>query len=251
MLPPMRKDADREVEEVEEKTREEEYESEDDAEKRPPLRRQPPRRRRAADHDEDDEDDELPVRRRSKQRARAQPSAHRRRGRRPQRAARLAESQIDAPRKQTLYLLGAVAGATVIMWGAARFACNAHAPISMRPHVATIDQLARTPKGAAIELEQRWATNDFAAALELTKGELHQQVMQEQQRCEADLSWCDAQREQVAGKVISMGEVLSRGPRSAKVRVRTTIGTKTTSHLLELEPNLRMWKVVKRTAEQS
>jgi hypothetical protein len=35
------------------------------------------------------------------------------------------------------------------------------------------------------------------------------------------------------------------------VRVRTTIGSKTTTHLLELEPDVRVWKVVKRTAEQS
>jgi hypothetical protein len=248
----MRKDAERDVDEVEDEPgQEQDSESEADAEKRPARRRQSPRPSRAADDDEDAESDERPVRRRKKQRARGQPPVQRRRGSRPQRPPRPTEAQIDSPRKQTLYLLGAVACATVIMWGAARFACNAHAPISMKPHAATLDQLARTPKGAAIELEQRWAVSDFAAALELTKGELHQKVMQEQQRCEADLSRCDAEREQVAGKVISMGEVLSRTPRSAKVRVRTTIGSKTTTHLLELEPDVRVWKVVKRTAEQS
>jgi hypothetical protein len=253
----MRDEPDRDQHEADDEEDEAEEGSERDS--RPPAARRHSRQRRRKvaqsdpadaedDLDEDeDERDYRPVPRRAKERARRGP-AKRRRQPRPRRPS---EAEINSPRKQTIYLLGVVAGATVLMWGAGKFACNAHPPQSMQPRVATLNRLARTPKAAAIELQQRLATFEYSGALELSKGELHQEVMAGLKKCEAELGACDANRERVAGKVISMGEVLSRGGRQAKVRVRTTIDGKTTSYLVELEADGGLWRAVKRTREAS
>jgi hypothetical protein len=193
----------------------------------------------AAD-DEDDEDDEPRPKRDA-----ARPS---RRSKTPPTA--LTEEQINSPKRQTLYLLAVVAGATVIMWGAARFACNAHPPDSRRARPATTDQLARTPKGAAVELQQRWTSHRLVEALDLAKGEVATQLQKEVKDCEENLAACDAKREQLEGKVSSMGEQLDRDARSAKVRVKTTVGNETQTFVLELEADGPLWKVTKRTPDK-
>ena len=161
----------------------------------------------------------------------------------------MSEARIDSPKKQTLYMLGAVAAATVVLWGAARFACNAHPPESRKARSAPISVVARQPKGAAIELQQRWATYDCPAALEFAKGEVQQQLYKDQQECEADFSACESRRAKLVGKVTSLGEVLSRDARSAKVRVQTTADGETKTYLLELTQDGMLWKVVKRAQE--
>jgi hypothetical protein len=147
-------------------------------------------------------------------------------------------------------MLGAVAAATVLMWGAARFACNAHPPASKKPRHVTTGELAKTPKGAAIELQQRWIGHQYAAALELAKGEVAKQIQEELEACEADIAACDKKRDQVAGKLRSMADLVSRAGRSAKVRVRTSIaGEAPQTYLLEVESAGDWWRAVKRTAE--
>ena len=160
------------------------------------------------------------------------------------------ESEIDSPKKQTIYLLGAVAAMTVLLWGAARFACNAHPAASKRPRHATTNQLAGTAKGAAIELQDRWATYHFVEALELARGDVEKQLSKELEECEADLSACDAKRDALEGKVHTMGEVLNLDARTAKVKVTTTVDDQSPkAYLIELTAEGPLWKVVKRTSE--
>ena len=205
--------------------------------------------------DEIDLEDEADARRarvRSKARRRPdQSGSTRRRG--PARAKRQrlpSEEQLDSPKRQTLYLLGAVAAATVLMWGAARFACNAHPPASKKPRHVTTGELASTPKGAAIELQQRWIGHEYSAAMELAKGEAAEQILRDLHACETDISACDKKREQAAGKLKSIAELVSSTRRRAKVRVRTSLdGQAPQTYLLELELGPYWWQTVKRTAE--
>jgi hypothetical protein len=162
----------------------------------------------------------------------------------------LTEEEINSPKKQTLYMLGAIAASTVLLWGAARFACNAHPPDSRRARLATTDQLARTPKGAAVELQQRWAGHKFVEALELAKGDVADQLQKDLRDCESNLSACDSKREQLEGKVSSMGELISGDARTAKVRVRTTTGNDTQTFVLDLEAAGLLWKAVKRSPDK-
>jgi hypothetical protein len=146
-------------------------------------------------------------------------------------------------------MLGAVAATTVVLWGAARFACNAHPPGSKAARPAPISVVAREPKGAAIELQQRWTEYQFAGALELARDEVADQLKKDLESCEADLPACEAKREKLDGKVLSVGELLSQEGRTAKVRVKTTADGETNTYLLDLKREGNQWKVVKRSPE--
>ena len=112
---------------------------------------------------------------------------------------------------------------------------------------APISVVARDPKGAAVELQQQWTAYQFAGALELARGDVADQLLKDLQRCEADLKTCEANREKLAGKVISVGELISREGRTAKVRVKTTAEGETKTFLLDLKSEGSQWKVVKRS----
>ena len=246
MLPAMRKERDRDAEDgPDEIPFEEEEESEAPARPASKRRRRKPK---AAEPDEDEAEEEQ--RPRKAKPSRRATSARRRRKGRPKRPQPPTEAQIDSPKQQTLYMLGAVAIATVVMWGAARFACNAHPPASKKPRHATAADFARTPKGAAIELQQRWIGHEYSAAMELAKGEAAEQILRDLHACETDISACDKKREQAAGKLKSIAELVSSTRRRAKVRVRTSLdGQAPQTYLLELELGPYWWQTVKRTAE--
>ena len=104
----------------------------------------------------DRDDDERPRRRKKKKR--------------PKRPLPRSEAEIDSPDMQTLWMLGSLAGLVLIMWGGARFACNAHPDETRKPREITTSELASDPKEAAIELAQRWAIKNFDGALEFATG---------------------------------------------------------------------------------
>jgi hypothetical protein len=157
------------------------------------------------------------------------------------------EKVIDAPRPQTLGMLGAVCAATLIMWSAGRIACNYHPPTETRkPRDVPTAELANDPKNAAIEVQQRWSKLDFARALELATGSAAEAIRAEQKKCQADSRSCDARRKQLESKIITTAALLQRESSSALVRVTTRGSDGPGTYLMELEPAGSLWKAKSR-----
>jgi hypothetical protein len=144
-----------------------------------------------------------------------------RRRKRPKKPVFRNEDEINSPSPLTMWLLGAVALMTVILWGFARGACNYHPPReTRRPRTVKTEELARDPKGAAIELIQRLGGANFAGATELATGSALERVESEKTACEANAGSC-AERRKKADRVITTGVLLERDSLKATVRVKT------------------------------
>ncbi len=131
------------------------------------------------------------------------------------------EDEIDSPTKQTVGMLGILGIMTVIMWALARGGCNYHPPKETRvPRQVATEELARDPKNAAIELQQRWLTNDFTGALELATGEVATQLQADKAACDAA---CLAKHKDLAAKVLTSAVILDANMMGANARV-TSVG---------------------------
>jgi hypothetical protein len=195
-------------------------------------------RHRERDSDEDDDEAEQRPRRRKKKK------------KRPKRPLPTTEAEIDAPDMQTLWMLGSLAALVLIMWGGARFACNAHPDETRKPREITTAEISGDPKNTAIEVAQRWATRNFDGALELASGALAAEIQQDKAKCEANPQ-CTGERSALKDKVLTTGDLLQRLPTSAVVRV-TSIGTPDAprSFVLELTSDGKNWKAnVKKAAD--
>lgn len=160
------------------------------------------------------------------------------------------ESEVPVPDRQTLGMLGVIAASTVVMWGAAKFACNAHPPESKKPREVGTVELASTPKDAAIEMIQRLASYEFDRALELADTEPAQEVERQLRACESNgKEACDAKRKQAAGKVLTTAEVLTSSASAAKARVTTTGPDGTRVYSVDLVNAPPIWKVTRLTVE--
>src|ERR1700690_782816 len=120
------------------------------------------------DEDDDDIDDE------EERPARRQP---RRRPVRPKVARKklnvpTTEEELNIPKFQTIGMLGSVSLLMIIMWFAARIACNAHPDQIRDPRYVSVDQMAVDPKNAALEFQLRFAAKDYLLAAELVSGKM-------------------------------------------------------------------------------
>ncbi len=155
------------------------------------------------------------------------------------------EEEIDSPSKMTVGMLGVLGLLTVIMWALARGGCNYHPPKETRvPREVTTEDLARDPKNAAIELQQRWLTHDFKGAAELAVGEALQQLQQDKAACNAA---CLAEKKSLAEKVLTSAVVLEVSMAVANARV-TSVGLPggPKVFLLRLERVDSIWKATQR-----
>ena len=210
------------------------------------------------DEDGDDEDEEAPPPAKKKSAKPAKPAkaesraADRKRKRPPPSKPVLPpEKDIAAPSRQTMIMLGVMAGATLLMWGSARFACNAHPAQTRKPRDVSTAELSRDPKDAALELQQRWNSYDFKGALELAKGPIADELQKAQSECEKDSAGCDAKKKSVEDKALATAALLSRGPGSAKVRVVSLGGAAGNQTVIyTLEQDAAQWKVSGRGADQ-
>lgn len=202
--------------------------------------------RRGADEsgDEDDVDDRPRRREQRPERAAKEP---RRAHAQPRELPVVDEDKINAPDRQTLWMLGVLAGATIFMWGMSRAACNYSPPIENRsPREVTLQDLAATAKDGAVELGQRMATYDFSGALELAKGALADELKTALAACRAD-PHCSAKRDRLAQTVLTTGELMTRGESTADVRVTTHGGEHGTERqLFTMERDGNLWKGVAR-----
>jgi hypothetical protein len=158
------------------------------------------------------------------------------------------EEEIDSPSKMTVGMLGVLGLMTVIMWALARGGCNYHPPKETRvPRVVTTEELARDPKNAAIELQQRWLTRDFAAAAELATGEVAQQLQQDKAACNAA---CLAEKKSLSDKVLTSAVILDANMMGATARV-TSVGLPggPKVFLLRMERAESIWKATLRKVD--
>jgi hypothetical protein len=212
---------------------ESEAESSPDPAPRAKSARSEPRRR---ERERDEEEEDRPRRRKKKKR--------------PKRPLPTTEAEINAPDMQTLWMLGSLAALVLIMWGGARFACNAHPDETRKPREITTAEISGDPKDTAIEVAQRWATRNFDGALELASGALAAEIQQDKAKCEANPQ-CTGERQALKDKVLTTGDLLQRLPTSAVVRV-TSIGTPDAprSFVLDLSSDGKNWKAnVKKAAD--
>ena len=160
----------------------------------------------------------------------------------------LDEREIDTPDLQTLLMLGSLAAMSIVLWIFAHSGCNYHPPRETRvPRKVTTADLTREPKDAAIELQQRLATLNYAGALEIAAGPLAKQIEDEKAACERDRAACSARKEKNQ-KAISFAEVLTGDRSNAKVRVfthRLPEGNQRYLTLVERDPK-GAWKVTAR-----
>lgn len=158
------------------------------------------------------------------------------------------EAEIDSPTKQTVGMLGVLGILTVVMWAFARGGCNYHPPKETRtPRQVTTEELARDPKNAAIELQQRWLTRDFAGALELANPDVAAEIKRDQAACDAA---CLGQRKSLADKVITSAVILDANMMGATARV-TSLGLPggAKTFLMRLERAETIWKASERKAD--
>ena len=154
------------------------------------------------------------------------------------------EEEIDSPSKMTVGMLGVLGGMTVIMWALARGGCNYHPPKETRvPRVVTTEELARDPKNAAIELQQRWLTHDFTGAAELAAGEVAQQLQQEKAACNAA---CLAEKKSLAEKVLTSAVILDANMMGATARVTSEGLPGKKVFLMRMERADAIWKATLR-----
>lgn len=208
-----------------------------------------------ADNDEEMEEEEAPRAEKSDRSAAARRKEAREVPRRPKKRSKKkpplpqTEAEIDSPKPLTLWMLGALAAATLIMWGSARFACNQQGTIAKQPPELPLVELARTPKDAAIELAQRWATYNFNGALELSKGSVAEELKAQKQRECPSGDTCSRKHAELSKEVLTTGALLEQDSSSALVRVSTTAPDGAKSYLLKLEPDGRIWKAIERRPE--
>lgn len=173
-----------------------------------------------------------------------------RKGKRPKPPIPSSEAEIDAPDKLTLSMLGVMAVVTIALWLFARIACNYHPPReTRRPRVVKTEELARDPKDAALEMQQRLLQNDYTGALELAKGDAAADVQKAKAACEAKPQDCAMERKKHEKTVESTAALLERKPTGATTRVTSVTPAGKQVFILRLERDGTMWKVTSRVPD--
>jgi hypothetical protein len=180
-------------------------------------------------------------------RAKRATSARPKKAKRPKPPIPQTEPEIDAPDRLTLVALGFMGIVTLVLWGFARGACNYHPPReTRRPRAVKTEELARDPKDAALEMQQRLLRLEFSGAEELATGEALAAVQKAKGDCMSNPQNCAQQRKNREKHVLSTPAVLERQPTTAVVRVTSEVLGKKETNLLHLERVGPIWKVTQR-----
>jgi hypothetical protein len=157
------------------------------------------------------------------------------------------EREIDAPDKLTLSVLGFIGLVTLALWVFARAACNYHPPReTRRPRAVKLEDLARDPKDAALEMQQRLTQLDFDGALQLSLGDAAAEVNKAKADCAAKAQDCAMKRKQLEKSVESTAALLERSQDQATVRVTTIRPGGKDVTLDRLQRQGTIWKVTSR-----
>ncbi|HEY6079890.1 MAG TPA: hypothetical protein VIW29_13845 [Polyangiaceae bacterium] len=160
------------------------------------------------------------------------------------------EDQIDSPNRQTIGMLGVIGILTFFMWIFARGGCNYHPPKETRdPRKVELVDLARDPKDAAMEFELRLSTKSFGGAMELAKGPMVESVRQQEKACDADPG-CAQRASDLRASVQVAAQLLERDATRSTSRVITHgISATPQSHIIRVERDGQVWKVVSRETD--
>jgi hypothetical protein len=157
------------------------------------------------------------------------------------------EEELNAPTPLTLRLLAVMFIATFLPWVGAKAACNLRDAPARPPLELPAAELAKTPKGAALELQQRAASHQYREASELAKGELAAELLAADARCQAEPKPCEERRAQ-RDKLFTRAVLATRGPSVAHVRAQTLLGDQVLEKFaMRLSQEDGRWYVVSRT----
>jgi len=157
------------------------------------------------------------------------------------------EREIDAPDKLTLSMLGVMGVVTLALWVFARAACNYHPPReTRRPRAVKIEELAREPKDAALEMQQRFEQLDYDGAAQLAVGDAAAEVAKAKADCAAKTADCAMKKKQLEKSVESTAALLERSQSEATVRVTTVRPGGKDVTLDKLQRVGSIWKVASR-----
>jgi hypothetical protein len=173
-----------------------------------------------------------------------------RKGKRPKPPIPSTEEEIDAPDRLTLSMIGVMAVVTIALWLFARMGCNYHPPReTRRPRAAKLEELARDPKGAALEMQQRFLQLDYTGALQLAKADAAAEIEKAKAQCASRAQQCAMDKKHHEKTVETVAALLERQPNSATVRVTSiTPGGKQVS-IAKLERDGALWKVASRVPD--
>jgi hypothetical protein len=155
------------------------------------------------------------------------------------------EREIDAPDRVTLVMLGVLCVMTIVLWIFARGACNYHPPReTKRPRAVKLEDLARDPKDAALEMQQRLVQMNFDGALELAADSAEAAVKKQKADCAGRVAAC-AEKKKKHERTATTASLLERDMASATVRATSvTPQAGKQSNILVLERRGPTWKVV-------
>jgi hypothetical protein len=155
------------------------------------------------------------------------------------------EREIDSPDRLTLLMLGVMGFMTITLWAFAKGGCNYHPPReTRRPRAVKLEELARDPKDAALEMQQRLVQYNFDGALELVEGPAESDVKQRKAECATKVAAC-ADTKKKHERAATAAALLERDMSSATVRATTTIpASPKQTNILRLERRGPIWKVV-------
>jgi hypothetical protein len=129
------------------------------------------------------------------------------------------EEEINVPKMQTVYMLGAMSALTIVLWFAAKLTCNVHPDQVREPKHFSTKDLAADPKNAAYEFHHNYETGDFTTAFDLATGEMRRIVENKLKECEQNPDDCAKSQRKLAGTIESTGKVLDRGMNRATVEL--------------------------------
>ena len=188
------------------------------------------------DDDEEEEEERRPVRRRPPKRRMAKP--------RRKLDVPTTEEQLNIPKIQTIGMLGSISLLMIIMWFAARLACNAHPDQIRDPRYVSVDQLARDPKNAALEFQLRYVGKDYLLAGEIVTGKMADKIHELLSACEGNVEGCDKERLALKDKVTGTAALLDMSPARATVEVTTYVNNENPQTVtLDVVPSGQVWKV--------
>jgi hypothetical protein len=94
------------------------------------------------------------------------------------------EEELDAPSRQTLWMLGIMASATLAMWVMGRVACNYHVPgESLTPRALSAEERSKSSYDAAMEFARAIEAGDFATARLVATGAALSFVEEQEKAC--------------------------------------------------------------------
>lgn len=155
------------------------------------------------------------------------------------------EEELNIPKIQTIGMLGVVSIAMIIMWFAAKLACNAHPDHLREPRYVSVNQLARDPKNAALEFQLRITSKDYLLAGEIASGKVAEKIHELLSFCEANVDTCEKQRLELKDKVTGTAALIDATSGHALVEVTTYVnGENPKTVTLDVAPFGQVWKVI-------